>query len=212
MSQQAYKWPAAFVAFCNGAPLEEVSALFNIPFSTISDRAKNEGWIALRKQLPLAMLPGDGEAPAETNARLKAIQENREANYRAWAKLRDEAIGVIDRLCSGELKLEKQFHNRGSVVRADVDPTIVDRVNLATYLQTIANGTYRALGDVVAAEKAVQDAPAGTATAGAPQITIILPGAIAKPRSERGKAGEGQVIDLTPLVNEPPQLPPVEGN
>jgi hypothetical protein len=86
------------------------------------------------------------------------------------------------------------------VVRADVDPGIVDRVNLATYAQTIAQGTYRALGDFQGQEKAGQDAGAGAAVPPGPAITIILPSPIAAPRNEREITG--QVIDITSLAQD----------
>src|ERR1035441_6862127 len=74
-----------------------------------------------------------------------------------------------------------------------------DWVNIATYAQTVAQGTYRALGDFQAQDKPGQDAAGGQAQAPqGPAITIILPSVVALPRSQRGlpTANEGQVIDL----------------
>ena len=81
----------------------------------------------------------------------------------------------------------------------EVEPGPGDWVNIATYLRTISEGTYRALGDFQSQEKPGQDAPAGAAGPATPAITIILPGAIALPRQERSvneERNKGQVIDL----------------
>lgn len=205
LSKGIYAWQAAFVAFCNGAPEDEIAHIFSIPMETLKARMNAEGWAKLRTKLPLATVHGES-LPAKTEAKLKLIEQNRAENLRVFAELRDDLLEVVAKLRSGELKLEKQFHNKGSVVRADVDPSIVDRVNLATYAQTIANGTYRALGDFQGQEKPGQDAAAGSAAPSGPAITIILPGAIATPRQQRPE--DSQVIDLTPLTSE---LPPPKG-
>jgi hypothetical protein len=204
-----YSWQAAFVAFCNGVPAEEIGQVYAIPAETLKQRMARENWNMLRGKMPLATLSDNPLAlaqrspglPAELEAKFKLIEENRLENLKVFTTLRDDLIEILAKLRKGDLKLEKQFHNRGSVVRADVDPGIVDRVNLATYAQTIANGTYRALGDFQGQEKVGQDAAAGTAAPSGPAITIILPGVVAVPRNQRGadNAKAAQVIDLTPL-------------
>lgn len=201
-------WQAMFVAYCNGVPEDEIALVFNVPLMTLKKRMSHECWATLREKLPLVTNgAGEGRSTAiapTTNAKLKLIEENRLENLKVFTSLRDDLLDVLAKLRSGDLKLEKQFHNRGMVVRADVDPTIVDRVNLATYAQTIANGTYRALGDFQGQEKPGQDAAAGTAAPSGPAITIILPGAIGAPREQREMktAKSSEVIDLTPLTQE----------
>jgi hypothetical protein len=203
-------WQAMFVAYCNGVPEDEIALVFNTPLMTLKKRMSSESWASLREKLPLATNgAGNGRSTAlepATNAKLKVLEENRQENLKVFTSLRDDLLDVLAKLRSGDLKLEKQFHNRGSVVRAVVDPSIVDRVNLATYAQTVANGTYRALGDFQGQEKAGQDASAGTAAPTGPAITIILPGAIGAPREQREmKTAKGsEVIDLTTLTSENP--------
>ena len=193
------RWQAAFTAFCNGTPEEEIAQIFQIPLNRLKVKILDEGWRTLRTKLPLATLPNRepvSTLPAEVSAKLEVIEDNRKANLAAFSKLRDHLLEVVTALKDGRLKLEKQFNFKGNIVRAEVNPGPSDWVNIATYAQTIAQGTYRALGDFQGQEKPGQDALAGQATMPqAPAITIILPGVIAAPRAER-KEREGTVIDV----------------
>lgn len=196
-------WQAAYTAFCCGAPQDEISQIFSIPFETLTKRMQAENWAALRAKLPLATTStGNGAValPAKTEAKLALIAENRTENLKAFAKLRDHAVKMVDALADGTLKLEKQFNNpkAGTVTRVEVEPGPADWLNIATYLRTIADGTYRALGDFQAQEKPGSDALAGATTPSGPAITIILPLAIAQPREMRECKGE--VIDLQPVT------------
>jgi hypothetical protein len=112
----------------------------------------------------------------------------------------------VQALKSGELRVERLFNGKLGILRAETAPTTGDWVNIATYARTIADGTYRALGDFQGQDKPGSDAPAGTVNAAQPSITIILPAAIAVPRAERQitEAKQGQVIDLTPVAPESP--------
>lgn len=204
-----YHWQAAFVAYCNGTPEDEISQVFSIPLASLRERMRAEGWAGLRTKMPMALqttAPGGAlSVPAEAEAKLTLIKENRQKNLAAWSELREHAVEMIQALRTGSLKMEKQFHNKGAVVRADVDPGPGDWVNIAAYLQTISQGTYRALGDMTAQDKPGQDSPAGQINAPqGPAITIILPGAVAQPRQERAinDAKAGQVIDIRPAVAE----------
>ena len=48
-----YAWDAAFVAFCNGAPLAEISGVFHIPLESLKQHMAECNWRALRAKLPL---------------------------------------------------------------------------------------------------------------------------------------------------------------
>jgi hypothetical protein len=181
-----------------------------------------EGWHVLKTKVQRSAVqlwqevPETGRSavatiPSKVEAKLALIADNRQKNYEAACKLRDHALSILDKLGKGELQFEKVFNSKaGGVVRAVIGPSSGDWVNIATYLRTIADLTYRALGDM--AEKG----PDGTGTSagpnapGAPAITIILPGAIAAPRAEREikEAQAGKVIDLSAVVVEGVQNPP----
>lgn len=207
-----YHWQAAFVAFCNGVPEDEIAAAFCIPYDKLKQRMSEECWSGLREKLPIATVPqagavATGEAPglpARVNARLKMVEENRAENLRGFAKLREHALEMITAMQEKRLMLKKHFFaaKAGQVVEKEVEPGPGDWVNVATYLRTIADGTYRALGDFQGQEKPGQDASAGATMPQAPAITIILPGAIATPRS--AEPNQAQVIDLRTLTDENP--------
>ena len=54
MGKQSYNWAAAFVAFVNNHPLQEIAESFGIPLERLQARASDERWSALRTELPLA--------------------------------------------------------------------------------------------------------------------------------------------------------------
>lgn len=201
-------WPAAFTAYCHGVPHEEICQVYGMTLQNLIERVHMENWAKLRASLPIGeALPGSAleRRPSAGQAKLTVLLENRQTNLAIWAKLRDDLLDVVDRLRSGKLKLERQWHSKGVVTRANVDPSIIDRVALATYARTVSEGTYRALGDFTAQEKVSSDATTASTAASAPTITIILPGVIAAPRDQRHI--EGQVIDLTPLAQNLEAIP-----
>jgi hypothetical protein len=193
--QKRANWAGAFTSFCQGVPVDEIATMFDIELATLQSKIYQEHWAQLRATLPLGdTLKRDTEMTAPGQIKMLAMQANREKNLEAWVKLRDHAVEFIDRLRAGTLKMEKSWNNKGFVVTHETEPTTGDLVNIATYLRTISDGTYRALGDFQAQEKPGQDGPAGTA-AQAPAITIILPNVIAAPRDQRG--GADTIIDLS---------------
>jgi hypothetical protein len=83
----------------------------------------------------------------------------------------------------------KVFHYKGKTIEVEAQPSMADRVNLATYARTIADITYRALGDF--GEKSDLKANASAKPRETvPPITIILPKEIALPRAERARLAE----------------------
>jgi hypothetical protein len=219
-----YNWAAAFAAFCQGSNLETIAQSLAIPEFKLVERANIEGWTRIAAKLqthtPLTIAPPTSKQQQELEAKLEVLRINRAQNYKVACDLRDDLVEVVQKLRAGTLRLEKQFHNRGSVVRCDVDPGIVDRVNLATYARSVMDMTYQALGDRTATAGAKDDS-AGVASMNSstpPPITIILPGCIQRPREERAvsDAQVGQVIDISDLsdstdnqgLSEPAHTPP----
>jgi len=201
-----YRYTPAFVAFCAGTPAEEISAEFNIPLKSLQSRIWSEGWKGLATRMAGRITP---ELTPQDEA-LTRCEANRARNYEVADKLRDHLIEIVEALRAGTLKVKKQWQYQGRVIEFDAEPTPSDLVNIATYAMTIANLTYRALGDHVATGGYKPDVSAGTPPP-APPVAIVLPSAVARPRFERCLEIEGQVADqgdLTagaPLALPPPQ-------
>jgi hypothetical protein len=219
---KSYPWQAAFVAYCNGTAENEIAQVFDIPFDSLKQHMSAEGWAALRTRLPLVTtragsenalsLRGTNGLPAEIEAKLAVIQENRTKNLAVFSDLRDRLIERLTAWKAGTLRIEKSWNNKGVVVTHEAAPGPGDWVNIATFAQTIAQGTYRALGDFQAQDKPGQDAVGGQLVAPQAQaITIILPVSVALPRAERGisEAQRGSVIDVSEVgvQGEAPQPP-----
>ena len=196
-------WAGCFVAYGNGAPMDEIALMFEVDLATLRKRAYTEKWEQLRATLPLGETLRDDKAVATLGQiKLAAIQANRDANLKAWAKLRDHAVDIIEQLQQKKLKMEKVFNGKLGIARVDdLDPTTGDMVNIATYLRTISDGSYRALGDFTAQDKPGQDGP-NNGQPPAPSITIILPSVIASPRQTG--PDDSKVIDLRPSDDAQP--------
>lgn len=214
---RAYNWAAMFVAYCNSCPLDEIAQVYGVELITLQQRVAREDWAKLRASSP--MIASDSQAmiasPSAGLLKLKIIEENRQKNLAVFVELRDHLVEIVSKLKNGTLKMEKFFNNAkgGFVIREEAEPSPGDMVNIATYARTIADGTYRALGDFQAQEKAGQDSPAGQAAP--PAITIILPGVISAPRDQRNITEvASQVIDLRDVrssetsASSPGEAPP----
>lgn len=207
-----FNWPAAFVAYCNNCPLEEIAQVYGMEMNTLQLAIARDGWARLRATIPQAQEKAL-TTPNEGELKLRRLQENREKNLKVWADLRDDLVGVVEQLRNGKLRMEKLFFSAKTcmVVREEVEPTMGDRVNLATYARTIADGTYRALGDFEAQEKAGQDAKVGQTNS--PSITIILPACISKARGDRSITEvQSEVIDLRDNQAQVTQMQPPHGS
>lgn len=239
MGKQAYNWAAAFVAFVNNHPLSEISEALGIPLETLQDRAGSERWQSLRSELPLgtceplqavpgitvgAVGPSDpfeqGKSltipenlPVAVQKKLQGLMANRQLNYVQGANLRKYLDTLIQKLLSGELKMEQVFHNKGQIVRTTREISPADLVNIATFARTIHDMTYKALGDTAAQTEKGQDGQPGQTMA--PQIIINLPSAIAQPRQqvamlEEAKKAGIQIIDVQGVVASE-EIPPALG-
>lgn len=225
LAKPSIPWQAAFVAYCNGTAEDEIAQVFDIPLLKLKVKMQAEGWAALREKMPLVTtragqnatalaLRGTAGLPAEIEAKLAVIQENRAKNLTVFVDLRDRLLEQLQAWKAGNLRIEKSWSNKGVVTTHEAAPGPGDWVNIATFAQTIAQGTYRALGDFQAQDKPGQDAVGGAQLNPSlgPAITIILPGAVAMPRAERGidDARQGQVIDVREVIESatsPPATP-----
>lgn len=204
MSENKYLVPKhpferAFALFCHGEPVEDIAMQLNIPLNVLEKRANGEKWVELRNKMPVQMVKS--ELPAEAEAQFRLIAENREKNLAVFVELRDHVIEQVKALKDGRLKVKKHWNNKGVVVEKETEPSTGDLVNIATYARTIAEGTYRALGDFGSDGKGPSNPSAAAGVPSAPAITIILPAAIAQPRQNR--ADDSQIIDLTDVKVSP---------
>lgn len=197
----AYNWAEAFTHYCGGLPLEDISHLMNIPLEKVEARARRERWPMMKSKVEAQMLSLVPVHPDDIAKRGLLVQANREKNFEVWAKLREEAIEIVDLLreTKGKGMFKKYWHNKGSIVEHECDASMSDRQAIANYLQIICQGTYAALGDRVSSSGA-KDGEPSAGNNGQPVIQIILPEFIAKPRAEReekmAKATEAAPIDV----------------
>jgi hypothetical protein len=218
-----YNWPAAFVAYARGVPTEEICDVYGIPEARLNTVMREQNWAVMVSKLPLAPAPlGEVE-----KTRMEVLVANREKNYKVACALRDDLCEVIENLRStgrlveetvpdgqgGEVvvqrpanTLKRYWHFKGMIIEKNVEWSMADRVALANYATMVANLTYTALGDKQAAGGA-QDR--GANDPAPPSITIIMPGAIAAPRSQREKP---VTIDLRESVEPQALTPPPEAS
>lgn len=175
----AYPYTPAFVAFCGGAPFEEIAVEFKIPLASLQAKARQEGWRALANRMAV---PGAGDRTPYAE-KLDRCEVNRAKNYEIAAKLREHVVEIIHSLYAGTLRIKKRFQQKGQMVEYEAQPGPGDWLNIASYARTVADMTYRALGDHTANGGHKADASAGMPPP-APPVTIVLPGAIAHPRTE----------------------------
>ena len=186
----AYAYTPAFVAFCYGSPIEEISKEFNIPIKSLMAKIRQESWRSLAERLARRIMP----ETAPHDSILDKIEANRAKNYEIAAELREHLVTIVNALRIGALRIKKRFQRKGQVIEHEVEPGPADWLAIATYLRTVTDMTYRALGDHEGNGGYKADASPGTPPPASP-ITIILPAAVAEPRQER-QIGV-QTIDVT---------------
>lgn len=173
---------AAFVEFCKGQTLEEISFGLSIPIDLVKNWYHNENWLGNSRQ---ALVPVQrvGELAKRDTA---AIEANRQVNLNIARKLQEELLETIDKLRKGELILEKVFAN-GRREKVLAGPKDVECI--ANTARTVADISYRALGDVIEIKHTGDQRPDAGGGAGN-QITIVLPSLVATPRQKRAEITE----------------------
>lgn len=189
LDMPAFNWTAAFCEFCRGSSLEDIAQALAIPIDSLRRKAHGEKWSLLAPGMAVQTV-----SIAERG--LERLKENREKNLRIAQELQEDLIEQIHKLREGKLEIERVFAN-GS--RAEVEAGLRERVELATYARTVAELSYRALGDHEAA-KPTQDERGN----GAPQnLTIVLPVQVAVPRQERAEDVEAVLVATEVAVPVP---------
>lgn len=198
----ANNYALAFLEFCKGTPIPEISQILGIPEETLKRQMIDGKWNTLKRDLPMHLpdevpaVAGNGEPRNKNELQAKALllQKNREENYAQWCKLREDASKVVSDLLEGRLRFKKYWHNKGQIVEHDCEPSMAERVSLANYLMMVTQGTYAALGDRAAASGANERGDTNGQAAQAPAITLVLPNVVSVPRDMR--QAQGHVVEL----------------
>jgi len=194
---------AAFLTYIETGDLLTTAELHGIPIKTLTAKATRDRWAQLREvavskgTLAVARSVERGLGPDA--AKLELVHRNRERNFRLAEQMRDDLQDLVQGIRDGSLEIEEAKLHKGAVIRYTRKPSIGDRVALVNYASQVAALGYTALGDAPASRSA--DTAAGKGPGGgagtAPQINIVLPFSIAKPRDEAGSAGSaGPVVDV----------------
>lgn len=182
-----YNHAAAFAEFCRGASIEEISHALAIPLDHLKRWRRDEKWDNL---IPALSAPSAVATSAnEAERALEKIRKNREKNFEIAQRLQEDLLETVQKLRSGELKTIRVFANG---LKAELEPSLRDRADLALYAKNVAELSYRALGDVESAK----NTPADSGLPSAGQITIVLPPPIAEPRQIRAYDVESEVVAI----------------
>ncbi len=197
-----HNYPAMFLAYANGATFEEIATTFKVSPTLLKTYATFQCWDELaekaRQSVGVAALASVGTPKTDIDRAVAAIEDNRRKNLAVFEKLRAELVTEIDKLQRGEMKIQHLFSTKTGVVSYYRDPNMQDRVALATAAKIIAEGTYRAVGDLVSATDGSGKKDPGVGAT----ISILIPGLVAGPKTDGPSAkigcGNGEVIDLRP--------------
>lgn len=184
-----YNYTAAFVEFSKGAKLEDISLALAIPLDSLLRHYQRDRWALLASQTAVALtLP-----PAEGEAALARMKANREKNLAIAKSLQEDLVEVVAKLRDGTLTIEKSYANGTT---ATVTPGIRERAELAQYAKSVAELSYRALGDQLAS----RDTSGEPGVAGGMNLTIMLPPQVATPREKRAYDIESEVVVQEPAA------------
>jgi len=187
-----YAWIEAFAAFLKGSPLEEIAILHAIPLEKLHNKYRAENWSRVALALKGTVVETT-KVLTETEAEMKLalVERNREENFEMVKGLRDHARNVIDDLKSGKMMITKVFNTKEGPIEHELDPTPADFTQIANYVKTIHDMSYKALGDVASLTGAkIGDDMPGASKGGLSQslTQIFLPGAVKAPRADRPEA------------------------
>ncbi len=222
--ETAQKWRTAFAAFVQGMTLKEISDSTGLVYTAVRDKASPGGddWPSARQQLVLARVEHRVGLVDKVERQIERIQENRERNLAKALELGEVAAGIIAKLRDGTLRVEKAFNTKAGIVIQEMAPSTGDLVNIGTFLRTIADLTYRALGDAPADSKQTAASASASGTSHPAGITVILPSVAVHPRPRRQGAKQAVVEVQADVVEQPaeqaeapvamPPPPPPEGS
>lgn len=201
--EKAVQWRKAFAAYVQGMSLREISEAVSLDYDSLRRKSTDDDWSSARQQLVMTRVEHRVDLVDKVEQQIARIKANRETNLEAVAKLRDHAVEIIGQLQAGTLKVQKPFNTKLGPILMDMNPSTSDMVNIARYLQIIADLGYRALGDAPADSKTAAANASASTTGAPPGITVILPSVAVNPRPRRAQKARAEVIDIQAEATEP---------
>lgn len=199
--ETTFNWAAMFTAYANGSKLEDISQLFACPMTVLRRVATTQDWATMSSQL---VMPQARDLPDITESRMRRLEANRAKNFEMADILREKLLKDFQSLRDGTLKVERAVAYKGEVHHTEVEPGPQDMVSLANAAKSVAEMTYRALGDVAAEDRQANNGKGGDAAS----ITVILPTVVHTTSAPREEKPVQQVIDLRPTTFPPSQRHP----
>lgn len=193
-----YNWCGAFVEYCRGSSLDDVAAIHEIPLPTLRARADADSWELNRLKAVSTFKKLDATPylkPDDIEKRQAISREVRAETIEIAKLLMKDARRVAESIAEDGGTTERQWQFQGQVIRADIPMTSSEKLQFATYVQSLANTIYSALGESQGGGRPSEGG--NMQTSNQPHVTIVLPGVIGAPRAER----EAITIDLS---NPPP--------
>ena len=222
--ETAVRWRRAFAAYCEGLGMTEIAISLDVNYETLRTKSAREDWPEARNKLIFSRIDQSVIVKDKVEQQIARIKDNREKNLAEAVKLRDVLVEIATKLQAGTLTVTKAFQFKGTPVLVETPPSTGDLVNIATFARTVADLTYRALGDQSADSKSDFNVNAA-ALQPPPGITVILPACAVEPRQRRAKTPKpaidvqaDAIMDLQPLppsvappvAQSPPTIPPSE--
>jgi hypothetical protein len=185
-----WNWAAMFTAYANGSKLEEIATIFACPMPVLRRAAMTQDWATMSAKL---VVPEARDMPEITENRLARLEANRAKNYDLADILREKLMKDFIALKNGTLKVERCVAYKGEVHHTEVEPGPQDMVALANAAKSVAEMTYRALGDVAAEDRQITQGKNNDSAS----ITVILP-TVVHHTGSKDDAKPVEVIDLRP--------------
>ena len=197
-----YAWSSAFAAYLQGFDFRTIAEEYDIPQRTLEAFANDQRWATLAATTPIQMT---AQAAKVKKPQVEELLANRRKNYELWSELREELMQKVEALRRGELKISKVFYSAktGESAIVESDPNPGDLVDLANAIRTMADGTYRSLGDVVS------DSERGAKGPSIGEVKIYLPSLVMK---GTGKDSAPWEEAKQAVVELPPRLLDIGGD
>jgi len=188
-------WAAIYSGYVSGMSPRQLAANYNVPLKLIKHRIRSEQWAFLAENLPAKTKP----PPGAGFARETVAWQNREANYAMFELLRQGLSKRLTALANDELKIETVKATREGVQVVESEPTPRDLQQLASAAKTLAEGSYRALGDMTEHER-----KEGIGQSAGQAINIVIPNVVLAGQSGAG-GPEGDVIEAGEVPSDLPE-------